>query len=97
MKSTRAKDVTEKKYRAVATAEPAPANAAWMRPTLAGAPDLATATSPARALQEELSARWAKATANEKWSKRNTVLFVVGTCGAFWALAIWAVSAVVQS
>jgi len=27
-----------------------------------------------------------------KWSGRATLLFVIGTCGGFWALAAWTMS-----
>ncbi len=45
------------------------------------------ARSPARALQGELSARFPYEPAGTSWSKRATLLFIVGSCGAFWAAA----------
>jgi hypothetical protein len=44
-----------------------------------------TAASPARVLQDALSARMVPRT-HYKWSPRKTMLFVMGTCGAFWAV-----------
>ena len=48
--------------------------------------------SPARALQIRLQDELALEPAHAKWSPRMTLLFVVGSCGAFWAAVGLAVS-----
>lgn len=53
------------------------------------ADDKAPATpSPALGLQRKLDAAYSGET--RKWSARRTLLFIVGTCGGFWA-AVFAV------
>lgn len=52
----------------------------------------ALAPSPARVLQDELSARFADDAAEGKWSRRKTLVFMVATCGGFWGLAYWAIT-----
>jgi len=75
-------------------APPAPSgtgHAAPAKPSLADAAHAAEAPSPAKALQESLSAALAADEALEaqpgphrKWSRRATMLFVLTTCGGFW-------------
>ncbi len=47
------------------------------------ASEVAAATSPARAMQDDLS-RAFDAKPDERWSGRRTLLFISGTCGGFW-------------
>jgi hypothetical protein len=42
------------------------------------------AHSPARAVQERLSETLTVSASSDRWSGRNTLLFVVATCGGFW-------------
>jgi hypothetical protein len=42
--------------------------------------------SPARGLQRRLDAAYEYE--GRKWSARRTLLFILATCGGFWALAI---------
>ena len=53
------------------------------------ADDQAAAGSPARALQNELLSRLSQDETEAKWSPRKTMLFLVGTCGSFWAVVGW--------
>jgi hypothetical protein len=54
-----------------------------------------SAGSPARALQDQLSEKLSAEAVAANWSKRSTLIFVVGTCSAFWGAAYWAVSSLV--
>ena len=63
---------------------------------LADPTTLVAPASPARALQDDLSARLLSDPPDTKWSKRATLIFIVGSCGAFWSLAFWALSALIR-
>jgi len=55
-----------------------------------------SAKSPARILQDQLSAGLNDQSGEKKWPKSGTALFVVGTCGAFWGAVYWAVTALMR-
>jgi hypothetical protein len=64
---------------------------------LAGDLTESAAPSPARQLQDELQGRLWDSDARPdqaagKWSPRASLLFILGTCGAFWGLAYAATS-----
>jgi hypothetical protein len=63
--------------------------------TIADAALSVSAASPARVMQDQLSARLSEGVAETRWSRRASLTFIVGTCSAFWAAAFWAVSATV--
>ena len=53
----------------------------------------ASVASPARALQDALTAEFADvAPPARRWSKRATLMFIIGTCGAFWVAVGWGIS-----
>jgi hypothetical protein len=87
VKSTRVRAKVERRDAPVAQPNP-------VKPALSLADDTMSisAASPARTLQGQLSARLAEGTVEAKWSPRSTLIFIVGTCGAFWGAAYWAVS-----
>lgn len=60
-----------------------------LEPSLPGlAPHTAHASiSPARRLQRGLEGSLQVDQAAERWSPRATLLFILATCGGFWALA----------
>jgi hypothetical protein len=68
------------------------------RPSAKGVadPTPVSATSPARILQDQLSAGLYDQSDEKKWPRGGTVLFVVATCGAFWGAVYWAVSALMR-
>jgi len=65
----------------------APADAPRPQPQPQLADDAAAARpSPALGLQRRLDAAYGEET--RKWSARRTLLFILATCGGFWALVL---------
>lgn len=73
------------------TAEPAPGptNPALVSVAFDGDVD---GRSPVHVMHEALAAEFVDHTLPRAWSKRGTLLFVAGVCGAFWAATGWGVS-----
>lgn len=76
-----------------ATARPVPVEDGVFEPT--GAPG-----NPARDLQREVAAAAARgafgavaaSADDDRWSQRRTLVFILATCGAFWAAVAFAMS-----
>lgn len=50
--------------------------------------EAAAVPSPAHALQERLESAFADPVVEDRWSSRQTLAFLVFTCGAFWGAMI---------
>lgn len=58
---------------------------------LSAADEAVDVPSPAKALQEALSAALSEPQPAGKWSPRATLLFIVTVCGGFWLAVGWTV------
>jgi len=97
VRSTRARATTDELYSSVEQPKSRPLAAIQTPLALGDETVRRAAASPARVLQAEISARWAEDTIDPRWSRRATLLFIAGTCTAFWGLAFWAVYSAVRN
>jgi hypothetical protein len=61
-----------------------------------GLPQAPTNVSPALSLKIQRMSKLSGPPDGGRWTKRSTLLFILGTCGAFWGFVLWAIFAVIR-